>query len=29
LKLAWQSQAKVELGEVLKYYRDQAGLEIA
>lgn len=29
MRLAWQSQAKVELGQALKYYRDQAGLDIA
>jgi hypothetical protein len=29
LRLAWHSHAKVELGEALKYYRDQAGLDIA
>jgi len=29
LRLAWQSQAKVEFAEALKYYRDQAGLDIA
>ncbi len=29
MRLAWQSHAKVEFGETLKYYRDQAGLDIA
>ena len=29
MRLAWQSQARVEFGEALKYYRDQAGLDIA
>jgi len=29
LRLARQSQVKVEFGEALKYYRDQAGLDIA
>lgn len=29
MRLVWQSHAKVELGEALKYYRDQAGLDIA
>ena len=29
MRLAWQSQAKVEFVEALKYYRDQAGLDIA
>jgi plasmid stabilization system protein ParE len=29
LKLLWQHHAKIELSEALKYYRDQAGLDIA
>ena len=29
MKLLWQNHAKVELSEALKYYRDQAGLDIA
>jgi plasmid stabilization system protein ParE len=29
LRLVWQSHAKIELGEALKYYRDQAGIDIA
>lgn len=29
MRLVWQSHAKLELGEALKYYRDQAGLDIA
>lgn len=29
MRLVWQRQAKVEFVEALKYYRDQAGLDIA
>jgi plasmid stabilization system protein ParE len=29
LRLVWQSHAKVEFGEALKHYQNQAGLDIA